>query len=163
MSESSKLPENFIEDFNSRISHLETDGYLVDSDMQQVIKERVSEAVKAHESVDIREQVERYTSWERLREAEVQKQIEAIDHRKRRAVLEAKKKELQEKEEKLTFFDNFDQWELRAEEKEAERKLIADKLAARNKKMSTKMLRQAEEDAYFPPEIVPNASRKNQT
>jgi hypothetical protein len=148
-----------MDDFNSRISHLETDGYLVDGNVQDVIKQRVTDAVKAHESADIREQVERYTNWERLREEQVQKQIEAIDHRKRLIVLEAKKKELLEKEERLTFFDNLDQWELREEEKEAERQLLAEQQAIRNKKVSSKMLRQAEEDSYFPPEIVVNRKK----
>ena len=159
VNESSQLPENFMDDFNSRISHLETDGYLVDGNVQDVIKQRVTGAVKAHESADIREQVERYTNWERLREEQVQKQIEAIDHRKRLIVLEAKKKELLEKEERLTFFDNLDQWELREEEKEAERQLLAEQQAIRNKKVSSKMLRQAEEDSYFPPEIVVNRKK----
>lgn len=154
VSESSSLPENFAEDFKSRVSRLEAGGFLVDSDIQEVLKERINAAVAKQEKSDIQAQLDRFTTWERVREEEVQRQMRAIEHRKRSAQLEAKKKELEEKEEQLSFFDNLDEWELRFEEKEGKREELAKMLERRSKKVSAKLQRQAEEEAYFPPELI---------
>ena len=154
VSESTNLPETFAEDFNSRISRLESEGFVVDGDIQQVLKDRIAKAVEKQEQVDIEAQRDRFKTWQRVREEEVQKQIRATEYRKRLAILEAKKKELQEKEERLHFFDNLDEWELRFEEKETKRQELAKMMESRSKKVSSKAQREAEEANYFPPELI---------
>nr|CAG4647882.1 EOG090X05Q1 [Moina brachiata] len=67
-----------------------------------------SQTKPLQEVLDIKEQQEAYKKWEVLRQEELQNQIDASDRRRRIAVLEAKKKELQEKEMRLNFFDNLD-------------------------------------------------------
>nr|CAG4641675.1 EOG090X05Q1 [Eurycercus lamellatus] len=160
INESSQLPENFLEDFNSRVNRLEAGGFITENDIQEIVKERVEKAVAKQEQNDIKAQLDNYKSWENLREQELQNQIRAIEHRKRLAILEAKKKELLEKEERLNFFDNQDQWELRHEENENKRQELAKLRESRNKKVSSKVLRQLEEDAYYPPEIVKGSSKQ---
>lgn len=147
------------EKLNNFLSHLESRGYLVDSDIQLAISERIKVAVADHEKSDIAAQVQLYKSWDQQREEEVDKQVRLMEHRKRLAILEAKKKELQEKEERLNFFDNIDSWELRFEENEVKRQELAKKIEGRSKKVSSKIQKQAEEDAYFPPEIVKGRSK----
>lgn len=159
VNESTKLPEGFLESFNDRLSRLEAQGFIADIDVQGVLKKRIEEAVTKQEAVDIKEQEEAYKKWELLREEELQNQIDAADRRRRIAVLETKKKELQEKEQRLNFFDNVDDWELLYEEKKQQREAIAKELEGRSKKVSAKMQRLAEEEAYYPPEISTNRGK----
>nr|CAG4634771.1 EOG090X05Q1 [Alona affinis] len=154
VTESTSLPDNFAEEFNSRVGRLEAGGFIIDGDIQQVLEDRIKRAVEKEEKVDIEAQLDRFKTWEKVRENELQKQMRAIEHRKRLAVLEAKKKELEEKEERLNFFDNLDEWELRFEEKEAKRQEVAKMLQRRSKKVSAKLQRQIEEETYFPPELI---------
>ncbi len=158
--EASQLPEKFAEDFGSRAERLAAEGFIIDGDIQQVIKDRIKIAVEAQEKDDIQSQLERYKDWEKQRDEEVQKQIRAMEHRKRLAILEAKKKELQEKEERLTFFDKLDEWEVKHEENEIKRQELAKFLESRSQKVSAKAQRLAEEESYFPPEIVKGKSKQ---
>lgn len=155
---STKLPEGILEQFNDRLSRLEALGFIADINIHDVLKKRIEEAVAKQEVLDIKEQQEAYKKWEVLRQEELQNQIDASDRRRRIAVLEAKKKELQEKEMRLNFFDNLDEWELLYEEKEQQREAVAKELQSRSKKVSAKMQRLAEEEAYYPPEIGSNRS-----
>lgn len=156
LGESSQLPEGFMEQLNNRIAELEKGGFLQDGDILETLRERTVQVVGKHEADDIKAQSEQYKKWEKLREDEVEREVQATERRRRLALLEAKKRELQEKEERLNFFDNLDDWELRFEEKEMQRQALAKEIESRSKKVSAKMQRQAEEDAYFPPELIPN-------
>lgn len=157
--ESANLPEGFSEKFNDRLKQLEAKGLISDDNIQDILKQRISEAVSKNEKEDIQTQKEQYRQWDLLREQEIQNQAEAIDRRKRLAILEAKKKELQEKEERLNFFDNIDEWELRYEEKLLLKEERAKQIESRGRKVSAKMQRIAEEEAYFPPEITANRNK----
>ncbi len=154
--ESTNLPEEFSDKFNSRVSQLETGGFIVEGDLRDVLKQRIKDVVTKQENADIQHQKEVYKLWEQQREEEIQKQAKAIERRHRLSVLEAKKKELEEKEERLNFFDNLDEWELRHEEKVLQKEINAKQQEGRGRKVSAKMQRQAEEDAYYPPEITVN-------
>lgn len=158
--ESTNLPENFLENFNNRVNQLETEGFVVPGNVNDILKQRIKDTVSKHENEDIQRQKEQYQLWEQQREQEIERQTQAIEHRKRLAILEAKKKELQEKEEQLHFFDNLDEWELRHEEKILQKEMLIKQQEGRGKRISSKLLRQAEEDAYFPPEITPNMRQK---
>jgi len=151
---STDLPDGFVELFNSRLSRLQSEGFVNEGNILEVIKIQVEESVKMHESASIQKQIECYKMWHQIREEEVEKKINEIEYQRRQEVLEMTKKELEEKEECLNFFDNLDEWELRVEQKEEERQLHAAKMMGTGKKLSSKMLRQAEEDSYIPPEIV---------
>lgn len=155
---SESLPDGFLDNFNERVKRLEEEGFVAGDNLADVLKQRIKDVVDKHEKDDIQQQIIRYKNWEMLREKEVERQADAIERRKRLAVLEAKKKESEEKEELLHFFDNLDEWELRSEEKLLQRELRAKQQESRGRKVSAKLLRQAEEDAYFPPEL--NANRK---
>nr|CAG4650136.1 EOG090X05Q1 [Sida crystallina] len=117
---SEPLPEGFVDQFNTRLQRLENEGFLCDGDILERIRQLTTEAVQKHQKSDIDVQLKTYAEWEERRQFEVDAQIKEIDRRQRLAVLEAKKRELQEKEELLHFFDNLDEWELRYQEKEEE-------------------------------------------
>ena len=142
-----------LDNLRSRLQRLDSEGFLCDGDMLEKIQQLTRAAVTANEQSDIQAQLACFKNWETIRQNEVERQIKEIETRQRLIRLEAKKKELAEKEERLTFFDHLDEWELRYEEKEQLRQEQAKQLAGRSKKMSTKTMRLAEEESYFPPEI----------
>jgi len=152
--DSTKLSDGFLEEFNERVNRLKSEGGIDASDMMEIIQHRLKEAIKLNEAALIEQQIECYSTWNRVRQEEVEKQVKEMEYNRRKAVLELTKKELLEKEERLNFFDNLDQWELKEEQNEEERKLHAAKMTGSGKKLSSKMLRQAEEDSYVPPDIV---------
>lgn len=159
LQESTNLPDTFLDEFNLRVNRLEAEGFLLDGSLIDILKQRIKDAVKKHEKDDIQHQIDLYKKWEQLREDEVERQTEAAERRKRLEILEAKKKELAEKEERLNFFENLDEWELRSEEKLLQREMRAKAQEGRGRKISAKLLRQAEEDAYYPPEITSNRKK----
>ena len=156
MQESTNLPDGFLDNFSKRVNQLETGGFILEDNLDDSLKQRIENAVSKQENVDIQRQKEQYKLWEQQREEEVQREANAIEHRRRLAILEAKKLELEAKEERLNFFDNLDEWELRHEEKILQKEDILKKQEGRGRKISAKMQRQAEEDAYYPPEITVN-------
>nr|CAG4643938.1 EOG090X05Q1 [Lepidurus arcticus] len=122
-------------------------NYLNPQDIQEVLRSRVEKAVQDHGAQDIAEQTATYAQWEALRESEVRKQLEAKVTQERLKILETKKRELAEKEERLFFFDNLTQLELQMEEKEKERDELKALEASKKKKTVV------EEDSYIPPEV----------
>lgn len=146
-------PDGFLDNFNARMDQLEAGGFIVHDNLGDILKQRVKNAVSKQENDDIQNQKENYRLWEQNREDEIQRQAQAIERRKRLTVLEAKKKDLEEKEEQLHFFDNLDAWELRHEEKILQKEMLVKEQESRGRKVSAKLLRQAEEDAYYPPEV----------
>nr|CAG4648641.1 EOG090X05Q1 [Polyphemus pediculus] len=158
VSESADLSADFLENFQTRVSQLEKEGLIIDGDILEIIKQQTNEIVSKNEQDDIQKQVNCYREWDILREKEVENQIRELEYRQRQAVIDAKKKALLETEERLNFFDNIDEWELRFEQKEEERKLHQAKMVGSGKTESAKRLKQAEEDSYVPPEIVKKIS-----
>ncbi|KAK4022667.1 hypothetical protein OUZ56_008121 [Daphnia magna] len=150
----SNPPEGFLDKYNARIHQLEAGGFIVHDNVSDILRQRIKDAVSKQENDDIQHQKERYRLWEQQREEEIQRQAQAIERRKRLAILEAKKKDLKEKEEQLYFFDNLDEWELRHEEKMLQKEILLKEEESRGRKVSAKSQRQAEEDAYYPPEII---------
>ena len=151
--ESTKLPDQFSEQFENKLRSLETDGFICDGDILEVIRQKTMEAVQQHQQSEIQKQLETYVQWDNRRQAELDTEVRKIERQKRLEILEAKKKELQEKEELLNFFDNVDQWELRYLEKQEVRQKREEETAQRGRAISSKQLRQAEEDSYVPPEV----------
>ena len=151
--ESTKLPDQFSEQFENKLRSLETDGFICDGDILEVIRQKTMEAVQQHQQSEIKKQLETYVQWDNRRQAELDTEVRKIERQKRLEILEAKKKELQEKEELLNFFDNVDQWELRYLEKQEVRQKREEETAQRGRAISSKQLRQAEEDSYVPPEV----------
>ena len=151
--ESTKLPDQFAEQFENKLRSLETDGFICDGDILEVIRQKTMEAVQQHQQSEIQKQLETYVQWDNRRQAELDTEVRKIERQKRLEILEAKKKELQEKEELLNFFDNVDQWELRYLEKQEVRQKREEETAQRGRAISSKQLRQAEEDSYVPPEV----------
>jgi len=80
-------------------------------DVEGFLGKELKISVEAHESGLIEKQAQVYQDWIKEREEELAKQMEMYRKELRRQKLEQTKKELTEKEEKLFFFENFDQME----------------------------------------------------
>jgi len=147
------IPQGLADKFSSILQSLEAQGSLQEGDILEPIRRMTEEIVLKNQKMEIERQTASYVQWEERRQNEMESQIRELDRRRRLSLLETKKKELEEREQQLYFFDNLDQWELRFEEKEEVRREREQRMSSQGKKVNAKLLRQAEEDSYVPPEV----------
>lgn len=91
-------------------------------DVQQILKENVEKSVQEISEKDIADQCKLFSLYDEERNAAIEEQKERVLTAKRLAHIEEIKKNLEEKETKLWFFDNEEIIELLIEEKEQEQK-----------------------------------------
>lgn len=116
--------------------------------MQNLIRAVVKE--KAEE--DISKQCQIYSNWEQTRASILQMQIKAIEKERRIVNIENMKKQLKEREQLLTFFDNEEEIELQIEKiEEKERK--ADERVRRMYKSQKKLKDLVTVESYVPPDV----------
>ncbi|XP_014467595.1 PREDICTED: 28S ribosomal protein S27, mitochondrial-like [Dinoponera quadriceps] len=122
-------------------------GSLIES-MENMIKS----AVKEEADKDISKQCQVYLDWEHVRTSVLEEQMKAIDKQKRIANIEKIKKDLKEKEQLLTFFENEEQIEVGIEKVEEEDRKEDERIHAMHK--SAKKLRKLiATEAYVPPDV----------
>lgn len=116
----------------------------LDGDLVASLEECIREAASQHEKSDIEKQIKAYAEWEKAREHELAVQLAEIDRQARLEKVEEKKLYLQEKEQRLYFFDREQEWDLKIEENQPKyRKRWFGKLKKKR----------ALDEAYVPPEI----------
>ncbi|XP_011498350.1 PREDICTED: uncharacterized protein LOC105362585 [Ceratosolen solmsi marchali] len=149
-------PDMFISGENSTESQRECQLLITDlqhsdlnnGNMDEDITNLVKKAVDAHSQEDITNQVQIYEEWIDVRMKILREQHKEREKQQRLANIENIKKELEEKEQLLTFFDNEDKIELQIEQKLEKEKLLYGEV---------KVTKQEED--YVPPEIK---KRQNQ-
>lgn len=120
-------------------------------DISKELQERVKKAEQVIAEKDIATQCEAFSTWAEERKQALERQHERLLAQKRIAEIEETRKQLQERETRLWFFENEEKIELELEEKQA---LLPQENVVDNQKTSKK----TEED-YIPPEIRPNVKQ----
>ncbi|KAL0133103.1 hypothetical protein PUN28_000698 [Cardiocondyla obscurior] len=116
--------------------------------MENLIKTAAKEEVEK----DISKQCQAYLNWEKKRTSVLEEQIKAIDRERRISNIEKIKKDLEEKEQLLTFFDKEEEIELQIEKiKERERK--EDERIRAIPRSEKKLRKLIAEQVYIPPDI----------
>ena len=90
-----------------------------DLDLEAELKKSVSESVTQHEAKYIAWQKEAFVRWNDQRSAELEKQYEMYLIESRKEEIARKKRELEERERKLFFFENEAKWDSEQDEKVA--------------------------------------------
>ncbi|CAH1959137.1 unnamed protein product [Acanthoscelides obtectus] len=114
------------------------------ANVQQILEDNVKTAVQKTSESDIAEQCKTFEKWETERQAALQEQKQRLSVAQRLSNIEGLKKELEEKETKLWFFENEEKIELGIEAK----KVYYPKRWFGNKKKPRKV-----DEGYVPPEI----------
>ncbi|KAF4526623.1 hypothetical protein B566_EDAN015392 [Ephemera danica] len=132
------------------LESLLTSASTSEGDLVALLEKTVLEAVSQFEAKDIETQERTYAQWEKVREQELVKQLTEIDRAERLKVIEEKKKYLQEKEERLYFFDKEHEWELKIEENQPRYK---------KRWFGKKKTKRVLDENYVPPEINRNSAK----
>lgn len=123
--DSSRLEEQDSEKFRpveAQLAALKERPNLKDS-LDQAMEDVITSAINERAEEDISKQCQNYLDWEHTRISVLEKQREAIEKERRITNIEKIKKELQEREQLLTFFDKREEIELQIEKiKKKERK-----------------------------------------
>ena len=91
--------------FQGCIHDLESRGKVVDEPLQPLLKERVEKLTVGCEAQDITDQQRVYRRWEAERQDDIQTQIDTANNLQKRRQIAERLKELQAKEEKLSYFE----------------------------------------------------------
>ena len=139
-----------LEQKESVLKHLE--GLKESSlDTEQALVAAVKDAVKEHEPTYIQTQVELFSAWEQARETEMKKQLAMYNRESRIDEISRRKKEFEEREKKLFFFERQEEFEAFREDKILEWKK---KLPPRTwSKKITYQKKEVVSDSYVPPEV----------
>jgi len=84
----------------------------VELELSSELIKLIEVSAKLTEDSDIKEQNEIYNNWEEKRQMEVDRQLQLYEKQRFIAEIEAKKKDLEEREEVIFFFDNKDKLEM---------------------------------------------------
>lgn len=103
---------------------------LCEDNLMETLENNVKSAVNEHAEIDMTEQLKKYPEWEKQREIVLNKQLEEMKRLARIKHIDELKKNLEEREEFLTFLD-----------KEEEMKLKIDELKLKDKKEKQRVLR----------------------
>ena len=134
----------------SVLKHLEEFKASDSLDTGEILTDLIKSAVKEHEPRYIQSQVENFQSWERAREAEMKKQLELYNRESRIEEIKRRKREFEEREKKLFFFERQDEFEQFKEDKIlAWRKQLPRRTWT---KPITRKKREVVSDNYIPPE-----------
>ncbi|KAK2711898.1 small ribosomal subunit protein mS27-like [Artemia franciscana] len=146
-SSNSENKDNIL-DCLSKVKH---SGKLLENSIEQKMKEDIENAVKNFEKKYIDTQTKLYKEWQSERETLVKEQVKSLEKLKKLKEIEEKKKQLQEKENHLFFFEKEEKWLLQAEKNEQLLKELMDKIPKYEKKQMEK-----KDDSYLPPEMPTN-------
>jgi len=118
----------------------------------EAIENLIRVAVNEEAEKDISKQCQAYLDWEHVRTSVLETQMKAIDREKRIRNVEKIKKDLEEREQLLTFFDKEEEIELQIEKIEEEERKEDERIRAMPK--SEKKLRKLiTAESYIPPDI----------
>lgn len=116
----SKIPEDKITDdikaLITELSKLENSD-LMKEDLTEAIENKVKLAISQQAEQDISQQHQVYLDWEKNRMLRLQAHFNELDRENRLANIAKMKKDLEEKEQILTFFEREEQIELQIEER----------------------------------------------
>ncbi|XP_046486540.1 small ribosomal subunit protein mS27 [Neodiprion pinetum] len=151
--ELAKIAESEITDqikaLNEELKMLEA-ADLVNESLEAAMEKRVKDAVSQFEEKDIASQLENFPKWENQRQSVIDQQLAELDRKQRLENVAKIKKDLEERERVLTFFENEEKIDLIIESRENEEE---------NKPTEIKQQNAKDED-YIPPEVH---SRARQT
>ncbi|EFN80617.1 28S ribosomal protein S27, mitochondrial [Harpegnathos saltator] len=118
----------------------------------EAIENAIRSAVTKTADKDVSKLYQAYLDWEQVRTSILEDQIKAIETQKKIANMEKIKKNLEEREQLLTFFDNEEQIELKIEEiEELNRK--EDKRIRAMHGSEKKLRKLIAIEAYIPPDV----------
>lgn len=157
--DNSELEEPDMEKFKlveTQLSVLKNKPNLKES-LIETIENLVKTAVKEKAEQDISEQNQIYLDWDCVRNSVLEDQIKAMDRESRIANIEKIKKDLDEREQLLTFFDKEEEIELQIEKIEEKVRREDERIHAMPK--SKKKLRALiTTESYIPPDVKANKS-----
>ncbi|XP_064097369.1 uncharacterized protein LOC135208780 [Macrobrachium nipponense] len=117
--------------------------------LKSVIEDHVKDVAAKAEADDIKVQESLYSTWERMRQEEVEKQLEEYRRKQLLEEIERKKNQLKSKEELFTFFENQDRLEMLLDRKP----VVREKDRTHFFPHKIKKPKVVDED-YIPPEVV---------
>lgn len=120
-------------------------------DVSMELQERVKKAEQVIAEKDIATQCDMFSKWEEERKQALERQHQRLLAEKRLVEIEETRKQLQERESRLWFFENEEKIELEIEEKQV---AIPQEGTIDKPKKSKKT-----EEEYIPPEIRPNVKQ----
>ena len=94
--------------FQSIHHQLQKNGNIVDADIKAYLRDTITEIASKMEKVDMEEQNKLFSQWNETRQNLLDAQVNEYRERQKKEEIERKLKELQDKEEQLSFFDQFD-------------------------------------------------------
>ena len=123
--------EELVAEFSKLQEILQGRGRVVSgADLGQTVLDLASKGVKLHEAEDISQQEALFEEWMIERRTELEKQVEMLQQKERIEEMKMQVKELQEREELLTYFDFEDNVRLKLLQEDTtdtDRKLIISK------------------------------------
>lgn len=129
-----------------------------ESDVEARLKNAVTESVNQHESKYIETEKKNFEEWNRNREIALEKQYQAYQREAKKEEILRMKQSLEEKEEKLFFFEKKDELDKIKEEKE---QAWSKTKPSRSWGRITLKPRKAVPKDYTPPEMGSRSSRDN--
>lgn len=134
----------------SLVTRLESSGTFVkEVNLKSVIEDHVKNVAAKTEADDIKVQEGLYATWEKMRQEEVEKQLEEYRRKQLLEEIERKKNELKTKEELFTFFENQDRLEMLLDRKP----VVREKDRTHFFPHKIKKPKKVDED-YIPPEVI---------
>ncbi|KZC07999.1 PREDICTED: 28S ribosomal protein S27, mitochondrial [Dufourea novaeangliae] len=140
-----------IENIMSNLSNFKSENFST-GNVTEVLENEVKSAIDKQADTDIAEQLKKYIEWEKLREKVLESQIQKIKVQARLENIQKIKKEIQQKEMILTFFDKEEEIELKILQLQAEEKAEMDRVLGMYN-AETKLKKLEEEEEYVPPTI----------
>ncbi|XP_066973114.1 small ribosomal subunit protein mS27 [Macrobrachium rosenbergii] len=134
----------------SLVTRLESSGTCIkEVNLKSVIEDHVKNVAAKAEADDIKVQEGLYATWEKMRQEEVEKQLEEYRRKQLLEEIERKKNELKTKEELFTFFENQDRLEMLLDRKP----VVREKDRTHFFPHKIKKPKKVDED-YIPPEVI---------
>nr|KAG5696569.1 hypothetical protein BaRGS_030437 [Batillaria attramentaria] len=96
---------------------LQTKGKLAEDNLTSLVDSLVNSELSKHEAADIDVQTKRLDDWREERQQLLQEQLQQLEKQQKVAEIEAKLKELQEKEEMVRFFELQDEIRMKQHKK----------------------------------------------
>ncbi|XP_029044587.1 28S ribosomal protein S27, mitochondrial [Osmia bicornis bicornis] len=142
---------NELENLMSEVNALK-EKKLCKDNMTEVLENNVKSAVNKQSEIDMNEQLKKYSEWEKQREIVLNKQLEEINRQARIQNINEMKKDLEEREKLLTYFEKEEDMELEIERLEAADKKEMERVL-RQHRAAKKLRNLKHEEEYVPPTI----------
>ncbi|KAJ8873041.1 hypothetical protein PR048_026657 [Dryococelus australis] len=123
--------------------HCLVDNKIDTKDLHEALESTVHSMALQQEPSKVVEQCRAYEAWEQLRKQRLEEELAAAWREQRSREIQETHKELEQHERTIFFFDNQEQWELQAEEKDQ----AASATGIQDKKTKD------DSEEYIPPEI----------